>query len=468
MYIQEVETMQRDQSNPTVESLTAHYPEVNSSNLGEIEALVRRLDKNNSEHIFELIYALHKIEEGELYKRIPGCTSISQYYEMCEERLNMPKQTLSFYRRVKDGYVNNVTMLDSHGIEVKGKLVHLAYLEKAFNTHGRNFEEIFTKMKDLSAREFMDYARGEKTPKEQASKEEKSSKGNSRGVAAYTLEEEHEEIAKILMRRNQVFILRVNTTWYAQYLQAQLRYYRAGLIERLTKKNEEDGVIIDPKDPFNLPPYANIFAYEKAIKLAEGQRIEDQAAIAVSVARISSEKKLTDQWKDLGYQSAKDYFQDKIEYVGYRYYWYRKIGLALLDHGKELANAGFSIHGGLYKLYYLETALKKADEKSIDHSIVYSAISHYSFRDFKEYSKNLFSTKRNQGIEYLPTAVVRRAEKDWMSYVARIKAEGDVPAIFELYSEDEKGFIRHAHKENMDSTMNLKDVTPKQIDSDVA
>jgi hypothetical protein len=55
-----------------------------------------------------------------------------------------------------------------------------------------------------------------------------------------------------------------------------------------------------------------------------------------------------------------------------------------------------------------------------------------------------------------------------MSYVARIKAEGDVPAIFELYSEDEKGFIRHAHKENMDSTMNLKDVTPKQIDSDVA
>jgi len=235
--------MQHNQLKPKVEGLVTLYPEVNSSNLEELEALIRRLDKKNSEHIFEIIRALFMIEDGKLYERVPGCDSLDQYYEMGEERLDMPKQTLSLYRRVKDGYYNNVTTLDDYGIEVKGKLVHLAYLEKAFNTHGRNNEEILTNLKTMSAREFIAYARGTKADKEQPSKESKSSsKGKSRKVSALTLDEDHEKITKILMRRHEVFILRVHTSVYAQHLQDQLLNLRTTpTLER--KANANSGVI---------------------------------------------------------------------------------------------------------------------------------------------------------------------------------------------------------------------------------
>lgn len=130
---------------------------VHSNNLEEIEAGIKETIRGVSWANLTLCLAFAKIDGEALYVQA-GYKSYLQYLDQAEERVSMPRQTISDYKRMGETYLKYKADLQLSGFKEEGNLHKLRFLERALELH--NPDEVFKRIANDSFRGFKDYAAG--------------------------------------------------------------------------------------------------------------------------------------------------------------------------------------------------------------------------------------------------------------------------------------------------------------------
>ena len=132
-----------------------------SDDLKIIEDGIREIRKGVNTGILAMGMGFLKIEYQAIYTQIPGCKSYMQYLMEASDRVDMPRSTISTYKRMAEIYFQNKSKLQRAGFMVENHTYKLLYLEVALETHKDNPEEVFKRIIADSVRQFKEYALGD-------------------------------------------------------------------------------------------------------------------------------------------------------------------------------------------------------------------------------------------------------------------------------------------------------------------
>lgn len=128
---------------------------IDSDDLEQIEAGIRRVEATTD--LLALIQgiAVVKIEREGLWRQ-GGYETLQGYRTAQNERLGLPRQTLSNRRKMAEGYLDNRKLLAR--VSLDGHLTKLALLSEAIRVHGDR-REVLSHFKADTYREFRDWVR---------------------------------------------------------------------------------------------------------------------------------------------------------------------------------------------------------------------------------------------------------------------------------------------------------------------
>jgi hypothetical protein len=124
-----------------------------SDQLVDIETGIAKM--NSGIDVLALVQglAILKIEREALFIQ-GGYKTSAQYFREADQRLNMPRQTISQRRQIADAYLQYRKKLSRFNLS--GHVSKLRYLPRAADLHGE--EDAISRFKRDSARAFIDYA----------------------------------------------------------------------------------------------------------------------------------------------------------------------------------------------------------------------------------------------------------------------------------------------------------------------
>lgn len=422
-------------------SLIENRPELESESLTTLEITLKEEISKQHFDLMNVARIVERIEWG-LYKQLPGCKSVEQYFSQMPSRLGIPKQTVSHWRKVARAYNRHRLDFDTYGVIATKVVSKLAHLERALKNHPKEKSEVFSHLASDRVREFIKYSKGtpEATNTSEAAAVQTSSTGEgarppARRVDASELESDHRRIAEILSRRNEPLVLSARNEEYAVDLNLWLKGYQA---ERLHKLLQDAGTVLPDHDQLDFPETANLFDLEVALRGYYERDQISKAKVAVGVYRIATNGKLKAQWQELGFNSSSAYCEDRLG-IGTEYSWLLRIGAAIVKYQDELSACGFAVTDQLYKLAYLEKALERAATDE-ERERVFKRLTRDSFRSFKKLAGG--KEPITEAPTWLTTSVVQRAAKV-LDKVRSIEERGEFPVILEITTEAEKAGVLH-------------------------
>ena len=441
-----------------VEYLAEDHPFVVSENLEEVEQAIQKHLRHRERDTFGIALLIARIENDKLFTVIPGCDSPEEYFLLAQERLCMPRQTVSHYRKIAQGFSRHKMHLATYSIDPREVVTKLAYLNLACTNHPDEEPVIFEHLKSDSARDFRKFAdtAGPNKEKSEPTKAP-STRKKVEQIDASELDPRQAAIAGVLSRRNIPKIVAVTNDRDEAWLREQLHQYRSKVYADLIA-NLDKG--LSGREPLNVRDNARIFAIEEGIRRAMRQADVSEGAVAVAIYRIGFERVLINQWGALGFASARAFCETRLQILE-QYDWYRRIGKSIFNHSAQLMEAGFGLQGNLYKLYYLEDALKQVDDDGGDTS-VYQALSSMSFREFKRYARGEAQAPKTVSFS---RALVERAFGQ-MAKVRSIIDTGRIPVILELIESYEVPMVDYRVAElnnKIDSKVTVEKTEGKEV-----
>ena len=128
---------------------------VHDDDLEKIEVGIKETQKGIDTANLAIALAIVRIDRESLYAQA-GFKSATEYFREADIRLNMPKQTVSVYRKIGQAYLEYKEQLKKNGFEEEGNLYKLIYLDRALENHTQ--EEVFKNINSISLRKFKDFA----------------------------------------------------------------------------------------------------------------------------------------------------------------------------------------------------------------------------------------------------------------------------------------------------------------------
>lgn len=126
----------------------------------------------------------------------------------------------------------------------------------------------------------------------------------------------------------------------------------------------------------------------------------------------------------------------------------------MVTYHDELVEHGFSAESGIYKLAFLDRALKGHSNRAI----VFGALVRMSTAAFEEYA---LGTKGEDVREY-GRNVKSRAEP-YLNLIRLIKARNEIPAVFEVYFDWERDALYYLHSQFRDSEINAANLSQQRL-----
>lgn len=416
-----------------------------SDDLEVVEKMIQEALTRQHTDTFNVIQLIERIQDG-LYRNLPGFDAGSgktadDYFRVMPERIGVPKQKISYLRKVANAYLRHTMDFEIYGVDPRNGISKLAVLEQALENHPGRKAEVFEHFGSDTVRSFEEYARSVETPEErrpgrppQDAYQATRNPVAPRLIEAEALEDDHRSIAEAMTRRNQVIVLACPTEEHAHALQRRIVEYRKEVITRLTSGA---GTNLPDTEPLNVPVGGDLFDIEEALKRYQAKDQISKAKVAVGVYRITNEELLIRQWSDKGFNNVRDYCDQQLG-IGSEFSWYLRIGGAIVTYETELKAAGFTMNGQLYKLAYLDTALERVVTDA-ERRIVFRRLRTDSFRAFKAFATD--EAPINDAPVVFRSAVVDRAKRV-LKMVDTIRMRGEVPAILEIQDEPEEAMIR--------------------------
>ena len=141
---------------------------VSTRTLIEVEDSIKKTGQDVETSILEIGNCLLEIEDGKLYTQVEAAEykSIYTYIAGAEDRLNLSRQKLSDYRIIAENQRKFKNRLSAIGCDLTGNVYKLRFLGKASDKYG-NSDEVFTKFKSSSLKEFKEYSRGDEIEKQE-------------------------------------------------------------------------------------------------------------------------------------------------------------------------------------------------------------------------------------------------------------------------------------------------------------
>lgn len=427
------------------EYLVDHDQRLSSDDLTVVEVMLQEELSRQHTDAFNVIRLIERIQDG-LYRQHPGFDAgsgktVDDYFEMMPERIGVPKQTVSYLRKVSDAFSRHKMGFETYGVDPRKGVSKLAFLEHAIENHPGKKAEVFEHFANDTVRSFQEYARSVEASDEEEPKRPPKAPSPTTGypvtprlIEASTLADDHRVIAEAMARRNRVIVLACPTEDHAESLQRRIVEYRRDVIARLIS---DAGTNLPESDPLNVPIGGNLFDIEEALKRYQANDQISKAKVAVGVYRITTDEGLIRQWRDRGFNNVRDYCDQQLG-IGSEYSWYLRIGGAIVTYDSELKASGFTMNGQLYKLAYLDTALARAASGE-DRRTVFRRLRTDSFRAFKTFATG--EVPITDAPVMFRSAVVDRAKRV-LKMVDTIRMRGEIPAILEIQDQPEEAMIR--------------------------
>ena len=195
-----------------------------SNKLNDIESGIKETLKGVNTANLAIALAIAKIDIEALYIQA-GYKSYMEYLTQAEDRLNMPKQTISDYKRIGEIYLRYKRKLESVGFEIEGQLHKLRFLEQALHRH--NEEEVYKKLVSVSLRQFKSYALADPSERSDESVEVGIAITDQGIMINGKLQIALKEIKKIVESGNEPIIIGVYDRGEKRAIQGFLKRYRA-------------------------------------------------------------------------------------------------------------------------------------------------------------------------------------------------------------------------------------------------
>jgi hypothetical protein len=177
-------------------------------------------------------------------------------------------------------------------------------------------------------------------------------------------------------------------------------------------------------------------------------------AVAIGIFLILNTPFLIDQIKQKGWSSPSEYCETVFSQSSSSIYWHKRCGQALVTYHDELIEHGFSAEAGIYKLSFLENALKGHR----DRSTVFGALARMSTVAFEEYANGA----KKDDVQQYGRTVQNRAEP-YINLMNLIRARNEIPAVFEVYFDWERDALYYLHSQLRDSEVNAPNLAPRRL-----
>ncbi len=127
----------------------------NSDNLAEVENGIKDVQTGILTSHLAVSLGIANIDRKALYIQA-GYKTYTKYFKEADIKLNMPKQTISDYKKIGEAYLRNRSELKRIGFQREGNLHKLRFLDQALQKHDP--DEVFKRFKSESFRKFKEYA----------------------------------------------------------------------------------------------------------------------------------------------------------------------------------------------------------------------------------------------------------------------------------------------------------------------
>ena len=131
---------------------------VNSDNAAEIDNGIRETIKGIRLSILAMGIGLAKIKSKGLFRDL-SCRNMTEYLERLGNETKMDRSNIFNWLYIGETYIKYKSELDTIGFSESDGPTKLPYLERALDQKEK--QEVLEKIKTLSVREFMIYAKGE-------------------------------------------------------------------------------------------------------------------------------------------------------------------------------------------------------------------------------------------------------------------------------------------------------------------
>ncbi len=122
-----------------------------SNDLDVIESGIRDLNEVSEFVVLAKGIAITKAEREGLYRQA-GFSTLREYRQEQFRRLNSPKGTISSWRRIGEGYLDNLQFIQAYRLPIRKNIVKFSILTDALRRYDR--AEVSKKFVELSFREF--------------------------------------------------------------------------------------------------------------------------------------------------------------------------------------------------------------------------------------------------------------------------------------------------------------------------
>ena len=130
---------------------------INSEDPAEIDAGIRETIRGIHFSILAMGLGLVKIKTRRLYKSL-GYSSMGEYIASVSNETKMDRSNIYRWLKIGEAYLKYRTELEESGFSESHGPVKLRFLEQALTTGSK--EEVFDNIKNMSLREFIDFAKG--------------------------------------------------------------------------------------------------------------------------------------------------------------------------------------------------------------------------------------------------------------------------------------------------------------------
>ena len=135
---------------------------INSDDPAEIDAGIRETIRGIHFSILGMGLGLVKIKSRSLYKDL-GFQSMGDYIASISQESKMDRSNIYRWLKIGEAYIKYKDELEASGFRESHSPIKLRYLEQALTTGQK--EEVFNNIKNMSVREFKDFAKGGRNPR---------------------------------------------------------------------------------------------------------------------------------------------------------------------------------------------------------------------------------------------------------------------------------------------------------------
>jgi len=192
-----------------------------SEKLEDIEQGIIRTGRGVDTANLAIAVAIDRIERERLYLQ-GGFSSASEYFSQSLGKLNLPKQTLSSYRKIGRVYFQYRSQLQKINFNPSGNLNKLRFMEEALKLH--SLDEVLEQIQKMTLRQFIEWSKGTLTS-QPSSAPFKVTKGGIQDSSGSPLID-FTELTDILNQGNRPKIIGVRDEKEEEVIQEALRVYR--------------------------------------------------------------------------------------------------------------------------------------------------------------------------------------------------------------------------------------------------